>query len=89
MIDWIVVVPKRVKKKLDRFPENVREIVLLFIDSLHRTPFTEGYDIRKMKGRKNHYRVRFGKYRIVYCVNKKEKTIVLINAGHRRSIYES
>ena len=33
------------------------------------------------------YRIRVGGYRIVYQVNKKAKTIVIVKIAHRREVY--
>lgn len=41
---------------------------------------------QKLGGNKG-YRIRIGDYRVIYIVDKKNKTITIIKIGHRKEIY--
>ena len=56
------------------------------LDSLRRFSKGERVDIKKLKGRKEEYRVRIGNYRII--LTKREDEIFLItDLGKRENIY--
>lgn len=44
---------------------------------------------KKLAGRfKGLYRYRYGDYRVIYQIFKKEITIVIVRVGHRKNIYD-
>ena len=45
-------------------------------------------DVEKLEGIERTYRIRLGEYRIIFYVNKGQKTIYVTHAGKRESIYE-
>jgi len=49
-----------------------------------------GLDIKKLVARNIFpvYRLRAGNYRVIFEVKKNELLIIIINAGHRKSIYK-
>jgi len=57
---------------------------VLKIDPL---PFRE-YDLKKLKGTKNFYRVRIGKIRIIYEIRELEQEIYIHFIGYRERAYE-
>lgn len=46
-------------------------------------------DVEKLEGMKRAYRVRVGEYRIIFVVDKKDRTVFITHIGKRESIYES
>ncbi|RLI38756.1 type II toxin-antitoxin system RelE/ParE family toxin [Candidatus Bathyarchaeota archaeon] len=46
-------------------------------------------DVEKLEGLKRAYRVRVGEYRIIFLVDKEDKTIYITHIGRRESIYEN
>ena len=84
---WRVIIPKRIKKVLEKFPINIREEILILGKKLEESAFPSGYDIKKVRGTTNCYRVRFGDCRIIYCIDKKEKTIIFTDAFRRERGY--
>jgi len=44
--------------------------------------------VKKLRGGGNRYRIREGKYRILYEVNKKNKTIVIYRIKLRKVAYD-
>jgi mRNA-degrading endonuclease RelE of RelBE toxin-antitoxin system len=46
-------------------------------------------DVEKLEGFERTFRVRIGRYRLVFHVDKKEKLIFVTHLGRRESIYQS
>ncbi len=46
-------------------------------------------DVEKLEGLKRAYRVRVGEYRIIFLVDKEDKTIYITHIERRESIYEN
>lgn len=55
------------------------------INELTTNPRPIGYI--KLKGQKNQFRIRHGKYRIIYSVDNHELIIMVLEVGHRREVY--
>jgi mRNA interferase RelE/StbE len=55
------------------------------VDALAADPFPP--DVKKLQGAPDHYRIRVGDYRVIYRVEKKIVTIVVVKIGHRREVY--
>ena len=55
------------------------------IDKLVSNPRPAG--VRKLKGRKNEWRVRVGRYRILYAIDDSKKHILIYCVTHRKEIY--
>jgi len=43
---------------------------------------------RKLTGRDNEYRIRFGNYRIIYQVDDLPQIILITQVGHRKDVYK-
>jgi mRNA interferase RelE/StbE len=53
---------------------------------LSQDPISLGKPLRGMF--KGLYRYRFGDYRIIYAVDRVEKTVRILRVGHRKEVYE-
>ncbi len=42
---------------------------------------------QKLAGPEERYRVRQGRYRVVYAVNDRERSVVVFKIGHRKDVY--
>jgi mRNA interferase RelE/StbE len=69
-------------KALDRA---VQRRIATHIDELAGNPFPPGS--KKLKGSPDHYRIRVGDYRVIYRVEGKRLTILVLKIGHRREVY--
>lgn len=65
-MNWEVRIPKSVKKRIRRFPQEDRERILEALRDFVIDPW-QG-DIAKVGGRENLWRRRIGNYRISYSV---------------------
>ena len=75
---------KEVFRKMKRFPKEAHDGILRAIDILQDFP-TERLDIKKMKGGRNIFRLRVGKYRLLFILA--EDRIVVFDADLRGRIY--
>lgn len=73
-----------VQKDLDGIPKKDLRKILSRIKSLSGDPRPQGCE--KLTGQ-NRYRVRQGRYRIVYSVQDEERTVIVVKVGHRKDIY--
>ncbi|MBN1364727.1 MAG: type II toxin-antitoxin system RelE/ParE family toxin [Syntrophaceae bacterium] len=63
--------------------KNLKKI-LFHIESLEKNPKPSGHEKLTEQDR---YRVRQGKYRIVYSIQDKEPTVWVVKVGHRKDVY--
>ena len=62
-----------------------RQRIVTRIRSLARDPRPFGSE--KLSGRGDLYRLRVGRYRIVYSVGDAELVVLIVRVGHRKSVY--
>lgn len=61
---------------------------LTTFDEIAANPFDNHYDIKKMQGCNNHYRLRLGKIRFLYEIKDQEIVIFFYKAGYRGDVYK-
>lgn len=79
----LLVLP-RAERQLEKLPADHFSRLRDAIRALAGEPRPAG--CRKLKGRDG-YRVRIGAYRVVYAVDDREKTVTVLDLGHRRDVY--
>ena len=80
-----VFLTNRAEKSLKSInKKDIRDKIVKDIDTLIYSCFPKNYDIKKLKGYKNTYRIRVGKYRIIYYVDFKNKKIYVLSILHRK-----
>ena len=42
---------------------------------------------KKLKGYKDHWRIRIGDYRVIYIIDDDSKTVTVTRIAHRRDVY--
>jgi mRNA interferase RelE/StbE len=62
-----------------------RQRIVSKILSLAEDPRPPGHE--KLAGREDRYRVRSGRYRIIYSIGDAELEVVVVRVGHRREVY--
>ncbi|OGH06121.1 MAG: hypothetical protein A2W22_04415 [Candidatus Levybacteria bacterium RBG_16_35_11] len=72
------------ERELLRLNRTLGKRIIRQIGLLKNNPYS--LNSQKLEGG-NGYRVRVGNYRIIYTVNKLNKTVLIIKIGHRREIY--
>jgi mRNA interferase RelE/StbE len=75
---------KSVQKDFDSIPKKDLKRILRRIESLSEDPRPHGCE--KLTGQER-YRLRQGRYRIVYSIQDDELTVWVVKVAHRKHIY--
>jgi mRNA interferase RelE/StbE len=75
---------KSVQKDFDAIPKRDLKRILNRISALAEDPRPSGCE--KLTGQER-YRLRQGRYRIVYSIQDDELTVWVVKVGHRRNFY--
>jgi len=84
MAAYKVFFKKSVQKDFDPIPKKDLKRILNRIAGLAENPRPTGCE--KLTG-KERYRLRQGRYRIVYSIQDDELTVWVVKVGHRKDIY--
>jgi len=72
----------RVQNLENSHKKKLKEIIL----TLRENPFS--YPYKKIKGEENMYRIRIGKFRILYEVDEKDNLIIIFKVERRERAYK-
>lgn len=86
MDDYTVEVKPSARKELEGLPDNVLSRVVGKLESLGHTPRPAG--CKKLKGYKDHWRVRVGDWRVLYIIDDSARLVSVTRIAHRREVYE-
>ena len=86
MNNYAVEVKPPARKELERLPDNVLSRMVRKLESLSDTPRPAG--CKKLKGYKDHWRIRVGDWRVLYIVDDAAKLVSVTRIAHRREVYE-
>lgn len=81
---YSILIEKNALKHLEKIPKLDREGIVVVIQNLATQPRPVGS--KKLVGREG-WRIRVGHYRIIYEINDKVCSILVIDIGHRKDIY--
>jgi mRNA interferase RelE/StbE len=84
MAEYSIFFRKSVEKDLSDIPKKDVGRILKRIKSLVNDPRPSGCE--KLTGQER-YRLRQGRYRIIYSIQDNELTIWIVTIGHRKDIY--
>jgi mRNA interferase RelE/StbE len=79
----LFILPRAKKELADLAPQELT-VAELKINNLRENPRPAG--CKKLAEREG-WRIRFGKYRIIYKIDDANKTVTITGVGHRREIY--
>lgn len=81
-----ILIKASAEKDIRRLSHDVRERVASAILSLREDPRPPG--VRKLKGKGDEgWRIRVGKYRVVYQVDDNLRQVTVYRVRHRRDVY--
>ena len=96
----VLLHPKRVKRVIAGLPQAHQRRLKEPIDQLAEDPFLArsghisgdhldeaNFDIKRCKGHKSRFRVRFGDFRLVYQVDEEERLVLLLKLDIRGEVY--
>jgi mRNA interferase RelE/StbE len=84
MGEYEIYFRESVWKDLKRIPKDDLQNILRRIKGLSEDPCPSGCE--KLVGQ-DRYRLRQGRYRIVYSIQDKELTVWVVKVGHRKDVY--
>ena len=84
MAEYEILFKKSVQKDFNAIPKKDLKKILGRIELLAEDPRPQGYE--KLTGRQR-YRLRQGRYRILYSIQDDELTIWVVKVGHRKDVY--
>lgn len=73
------------ERQLARLERPAQERIGAALDRLAANPRPHG--CTKLKGLDEAYRIRVGDYRVVYSIQHRVMTVLVIRIGHRREVY--
>jgi mRNA interferase RelE/StbE len=84
MASYKIFFKKSVQKDLSSIPKKFLKKILSRIENLGEDPRPAGCE--KLTGQER-YRLRQGRYRILYSIQDDELTIWIVKVGHRKDVY--
>ena len=88
-MSYKVLVHPKVAREIKELPKAHKAKLSELIDALSQNPVPfRKFDIRKLKGQKDRYRVRLGNFRLIYEVDKEEKLILILKIERRCRAYK-
>ena len=88
---YTVIAHPRVMKFLEKLREEaVKKRIKETLSKLSDYPLSlRELDVEKLQGAERTFRARVGRYRLIFYVDKKERTVFVTHLGKRESIYET
>jgi mRNA interferase RelE/StbE len=80
-----LLILKKAQKELAQLPMEVYDAIKSAILTLQQN--CRPQNCLKLKNREG-WRIRAGNYRVIYEINDKEKSVLILHVGHRRDVYQ-
>ena len=85
---YTVEIHRKAEKEIKALPEEIERDIIELIIKLQTTPYPiKEYDLKKLRGFKDVYRIRIGDYRVSYWINDKLKKIIILEVKRRGQAY--
>jgi mRNA interferase RelE/StbE len=85
MARYEIEITRSAEKQLRRLEREDQERVVRAILGLADDPLPRGS--RKLSGYEDVYRIRVGRFRVIYSVSGRTLIIIILKIGHRKDIY--
>ena len=86
MANYRILIKPSAAKELEAVdPKKDRQRIVAGIRSLAEDPRPPGCE--KLVGVDDRYRIRVGRYRVIYSVGDGELVVVVVRVGHRKDVY--
>jgi mRNA interferase RelE/StbE len=85
MTRYSVAISRTAERQLKRLPRADRERVARTVAKLAIDPRPAG--ARKLTGYEDVFRVRTGRYRVIYSVEDTSLVVLVLKIGHRKDVY--
>ncbi len=84
--DWSVIIQEKEKRYLSRLPRKERERLLDAMLAMKADPFAG--DVARLKGSLEGWRLRVGRWRVLFMVDHEKKAVLIAGLGPRGDIYK-
>ena len=81
-----VIFTHRSAKFIEALPRGHKQKLREIVENMGSNPFS--YPYRKIRGETNLYRIRLGKFRMLYEIDEKEKLVVILKVDKREKVYD-
>ncbi len=82
---YSVFIQRSAAKAIEHISNPFKDKIINAIHKLANDPRPSG--CKKLSGREA-WRIRIGDYRVIYEINDKSLIVLVVNAGHRKNIYQ-
>ncbi len=83
-MSYSVFILRGAQKELARLPSNDYQRLCQHIEKLSSQP--RPYGGKKLIARPG-WRIRVGRYRVIYDISDRDKKVVILHVGHRKDVY--
>lgn len=83
-MSWRVEVQRPAEKELAKLSSQARERIVTVLREMAEDPFPVGF--KKLRG-SDGYRIRVGRYRVLYRVDSVARLVTVGAIGHRKDVY--
>jgi mRNA interferase RelE/StbE len=88
-LPYKVILTNRAAKSYEHLPQETKHRVSEVLDALNETPVPfKSFDVSKLKGFGDTYRIRIGDWRIIYEFYSRKKMVVVHNVLRREKAYQ-
>jgi mRNA interferase RelE/StbE len=84
-VSYEVEITPAAKRQIKKLPNDVQQKVVAKLEELVFEPRPDG--VTKLQGWDNLYRVRLGKYRIIYEIQDSLLLVTVVKVKHRQDVY--
>ena len=85
MANYSIEIKQAAAKEIEKLSKQVLKRIIEKIESLAWEPRPSG--CKKLSGEEK-YRIRVGRYRILYSIEEEILVVYVVKVGHRREVYE-
>jgi len=85
MTSYDIEITRTAEKQLEGLPREEQRRVARAIVALADQPKPRGS--RKLTGYDDVFRIRVGRYRVLYSISDRKLIIIILKLGHRRDVY--
>ena len=85
MAKYKIEISRSAEKQLKKLPREDQQRIVKAILALAGEPVPRG--ARKLAGYDDVFRIRVGRYRILYTVSSGKLVIIILKMGHRKDVY--
>lgn len=86
-MSYAIKYAKQVEKFLDRH-KDLQPKIISALEQIAQNPFENNLDIKRLQGESHKYRLRIGKYRLLYEIIESQILIYAYKAQSRGDIYK-